>query len=125
MSSVRRFSVSAFALSALLAFATVQPASAQQSQSPAEILGATSTSAIQFAPLAAPFAPALPSFAAETPADAPTAELAVVRAVPSVNLMIIGGAAMIVGSAVGNETGRIMIAGGAVTALIGLFHYLS
>ena len=42
----------------------------------------------------------------------------------SVALMIVGGAGLVAGSLINGDTGTIIMAGGAVAGLIGLFHYL-
>ena len=42
----------------------------------------------------------------------------------SVALMIVGGAGMIVGSLIEGDTGTIIMAGGGVIGLVGLFEYL-
>ena len=42
----------------------------------------------------------------------------------SVTLMIVGGAGMIVGSLINGDTGTIIMAGGGVIGLVGLFQYL-
>ena len=72
------------------------------------------------------------------PSDVPTTiDLAVSRSVTAllplamerqsqnVALMIVGGAAMIVGSAVAGDTGTVVIAVGGVLGLVGLFRYLN
>lgn len=41
-----------------------------------------------------------------------------------VALMIVGGAALVIGALIGNDVGTIFMIGGAVTFLIGLFQYL-
>lgn len=51
--------------------------------------------------------------------------LAMERQSRNVALMIVGGAAMIVGSAVAGDTGTIVIAGGGILGLVGLFRYLN
>jgi cystathionine beta-lyase family protein involved in aluminum resistance len=42
----------------------------------------------------------------------------------SVALMIVGGAGMIVGSLIDGDTGTIIMVGGGVIGLVGLFQYL-
>ena len=42
----------------------------------------------------------------------------------SIALMIVGGAGMIVGSLIHGDTGTIIMAGGGVIGLVGLFNYL-
>jgi hypothetical protein len=39
-------------------------------------------------------------------------------------MMIVGGVALLVGAAVGGESGNIIMVGGAVIGLFGLWHYL-
>ena len=43
------------------------------------------------------------------------------RGVP---MMIVGGAAMVVGAVVGGDSGNIIMVGGAVIGLVGLWNYL-
>jgi hypothetical protein len=43
----------------------------------------------------------------------------------STALMIVGGAALLIGSAVGGNSGQILMIGGAVVGLIGLWTYLN
>ena len=43
----------------------------------------------------------------------------------SVALMIVGGAAIVVGAIIGDDVGTIFMVGGAVALLIGLYKYLS
>ncbi len=42
----------------------------------------------------------------------------------SVALMIVGGAGLLVGSIIGGDSGKIIMVGGGVAGLIGLYHYL-
>jgi len=48
----------------------------------------------------------------------------VMRRSQSVAMMIVGGAGMIVGSLIDGDTGTIIMAGGGVVGLVGLYHYL-
>jgi len=62
------------------------------------------------------------------PVTAPAASMAPLPAQGSqsanVALMIVGGAALVVGSVIHGDTGTIIMAGGGVIGLIGLFRYL-
>jgi alanine dehydrogenase len=58
-------------------------------------------------------------------ADVPTvAPMPAMRRSQSVALMIVGGAGMIVGSLIDGDTGTIIMVGGGVIGLVGLFQYL-
>jgi hypothetical protein len=65
-----------------------------------------------------------------TPVTAPAAPAAAMVPMPAgaqsanVALMIVGGAALVVGSVVHGDTGTIIMVGGGVIGLIGLYRYL-
>jgi len=63
-----------------------------------------------------------------TPVTAPAASMVPLPAEDSqstnVALMIVGGAALVVGSVIHGDTGTIVMVGGGVIGLIGLFRYL-
>ena len=69
----------------------------------------TLASAMVIEPTAAPFAAPMPP---------------VMRQSQSVAMMIVGGAALIVGSLIDGDTGTIIMVGGGVVGLVGLFNYL-
>lgn len=109
------------AVAAALAFAA--PLSAQQVPTGAEGV-APMTSAMRAPTPTVTLTPAS-AFEASFTTDAATAPVApVLRRSQSVALMIVGGAGMIVGSLIDGDTGTIIMVGGGVVGLIGLFQYL-
>ena len=122
MSSVHHWS---FAVAAALTFAA--PLSAQFKTSAvgaqAEIVSSTSETA---RPLSL-----VPTFAGDTlyVDSSKSAFVAPVfpgqtRASSAVALMIVGGAALVVGSVIGGDAGTLMMVGGGVLGLVGLYRYL-
>lgn len=69
-------------------------------------------------------APAPVGVRASTSVNAPVALPAPVNTSRNVALMIVGGAALIVGAIVGGRTGTIIMVGGGVIGLLGLWNYL-
>jgi len=109
------------AVAAVLAFAA--PLSAQQIPTGADGV-APMTSAMRAPAPMVTLAPAS-AFEASVATDAATVPLApALRRSQSVALMIVGGAGMIVGSLIDGDTGTIIMVGGGVVGLIGLFQYL-
>jgi len=109
------------AVAAVLAFAV--PLSAQQVPTGEEGV-APFTSAMR-AP--APVVTVIPAWAFEATMATEAATEPVppaMRRSQSVALMIVGGAGMIVGSLIDGDTGTIIMAGGGVIGLVGLFQYL-
>lgn len=123
MSSANRWS--AWTIAIAFAFALAGPVSAQQSSSAPDLFRASTSPVLQTtpAPLQVPtstFAPA-----ADNTELVPTVALApVMPRSQSVALMIVGGAGLIVGSILDGDSGDIVMVGGAVAGLIGLYHYL-
>lgn len=113
------------AVAAALAFAA--PVGAQQV--PAGDVGiAPITSSMQAVAPVLTLAPVLAiestiaSESTTTPSPAPIPP--VMRRSQSIALMIVGGAGMIVGSLIHGDTGTIIMVGGGVIGLVGLFQYL-
>ncbi len=124
MSSTSRLSL---AVAAALALAV--PVSAQQS-APADAALAPLTSAMR---VTAPAISLIPMGESATlavrvtestvaPSMAPLP--APMRRSQSVALMIVGGAGLIVGSLIDGDTGTIIMVGGGIMGLVGLFNYL-
>lgn len=120
MSSIHRWS---FAVVAALALAA--PLSAQLNTPPdreqAPIVVST--------PVTAPglsFTPTLVDARAFVPVEEPTFAAPVPGTTESENvaMMIVGGAALVVGSVIGGDAGTIMMVGGGVIGLVGLYRYL-
>ena len=115
-----------FAVAAVLAFAA--PIAAQEvafadaaHESAVEVPG--TVSAIVPGPTAAGAALMVPL--AVTSFDAVPAVLAMQeRASHNVALMIVGGAGLVVGSLVGGDAGTVIMIGGGVVLLVGLYRYL-
>lgn len=122
-----------FAVGAALVLAA--PASAQQAV-PANAVVVPATSAVQVTTPTAPtpvlsLAPTSESVALRvftTPVRAPAASLAPLPAQggqsTNVAMMIVGGAGLVVGSLIDGDAGTIIMVGGGVVGLIGLFRYL-
>lgn len=72
----------------------------------------------------APVAPAPIAVRASASVNAPLAAPAPVATSRNVALMVVGGAALIVGAIIGGRTGTIVMVGGGVIGLIGLWNYL-
>ena len=107
------------------AFAFASPVLAQEAR--VGNTGPASMAAVA-APMAVP-TPFVPTLGSTVEAEAPANRFltAVPAAMPrsqSVALMIVGGAGLIVGSVVHGDTGTIIMAGGAVVGLVGLYNYL-
>lgn len=79
--------------------------------------------AAHFGPTAASVALMLPSSSVSFDAT-PAATVLRQRTTNNVALMIVGGTALIVGSVVGGDSGTIIMVGGGVVGLIGLYRYL-
>jgi len=111
-------------LIAVLALAT--PAAAQQIPT-ADPAGAPMTSAMRAMAPVVSLEPATP-FESVAVTGTATALLATpapaMRRSQSVALMIVGGAGMIVGSLIDGDSGTIIMVGGGVLGLVGLFQYL-
>ncbi len=111
---------------AALTLAVTLPCSAQQITSGDQDQGLPLLTSSLRAP-----APTLPSTVPTTAIDDEVARsvtalpAAMQRQGRNVTMMIVGAAAMIVGSAIGGDTGTIVIAGGGVLGLVGLFRYLN
>lgn len=124
MSNAHRWFI---ALGAALAFAA--PLSAQQ-DARGEAGPVPASSKLLVTPSALSFAPKV-EFAALNPRTASVADTAAIvlllpqaRQSENVALMIVGGAAMVVGAVIGGDAGTIVMIGGGVAGLIGLFRYL-
>jgi hypothetical protein len=122
MSRSYRWSI---AVAAALAFAA--PVSAQQVPTGDTGVAPITASMRAIAPVVS-VAP-VPAFgsaiAAETSTAPSTAPVPpAMRRSQSVALMIVGGAGMIVGSLIDGDTGTIIMVGGGVIGLVGLFQYL-
>jgi hypothetical protein len=123
MSFIHRWSLT---VAAALALAT--PASAQwkpvANAAPVPHVAAAfaATSGPELAPMQSSTTPALeasvPSFVAP---PLPGVE----RTSTDVALMIVGGAALILGSVIGDDAGAMMMVGGGVVGLVGLYQYLT
>jgi hypothetical protein len=107
------------------------PMSAQQAvPANAGVAPAVSTAQVTASTSALALAPTQPSLAlsvAFTPLPAPAA----IAPLPAqggqsanVALMVVGGAALVIGSVIHGDTGTIVMVGGGVIGLIGLFRYL-
>ncbi len=72
----------------------------------------------------APLAPAPVAVRAHAPSSALFAAPAPSPTPRSTSLMIVGGAALIVGAVVGGRSGTIIMVGGGVIGLVGLWKYL-
>ncbi len=118
MSSAHRWSAGALALVAAIAVAA--PASAQQRPSGDEGVALMNSSMRAIAPTVL-LAPVLVGELANAPT---VAAMPAMRRSQSVALMIVGGAGLIVGSLIDGDTGTIIMAGGGVVGLVGLFQYL-
>ena len=59
-----------------------------------------------------------------TPAVAPTMAVAMPASRENVAWMVVGGAALVVGTIIGGDTGTVVMVGGAAVGLIGLYRYL-
>jgi len=120
------------ALGAALVFAV--PASAQQAASAsASVVPAVSAVQVTAPAPAFSLAPTRASAALSlrvTPDAAPAAPAAAMVPMPAggqsenVALMIVGGAALVVGSVIHGDTGTIVMVSGGVIGLIGLYRYL-
>jgi hypothetical protein len=123
MSFIHRWSLT---VAAALALAT--PVSAQwkpvANAAPVAHVAAAfaATSGPELAPMQSSMTPALeasvPSFVAP---PLPGVE----RTSTDVALMIVGGAALILGSVIGDDAGAMMMVGGGVVGLVGLYQYLT
>jgi len=102
-------------------FALAAPASAQQRTS-GDVGVAPITSSMRATAPVVTLAPVIATESTTAPAIAPLP--APLRQSQSVALMIVGGAGMIVGSLIDGDTGTIIMVGGGVLGLIGLFQYL-
>ena len=120
MWSAVRWSLAAAAVT--LAFAV--PASAQQRPTGDGGLALLTSSMRAEAPVLLSDAPALAFESAMSTSTAPL-PVAMERQSQNVVLMIVGGAAMVVGSLISGDTGTIVMAGGGVLVLVGLFRYLN
>ena len=117
MSHNHRWSI---AIAAALLFAA--PASAQQI--PTGDVGVAPITASMRA--AEPVFTLAPTLAFESSAAVPAAPVPpAMRQSQSVALMIVGVAGMVVGSLIDGDTGTIIMVGGGVAGLIGLFQYLN
>jgi hypothetical protein len=119
MSFSHRWFAGALALAAAIAVAA--PISAQQRPSSPE--GVTALTV----PIPAATASSnsiLLRLATESSTNPTAAPLPPMRESQSVALMIVGGAGMIVGSLIDGDTGTIIMVGGGVIGLVGLFQYL-
>lgn len=118
MSRISRWSM---AVAAALAFAA--PLSAQRIPA-ADVFAAPLTASMRA------LAPAVSLGSATLVESAATREAFIDAAPPalrrsqSVALMIVGGAGLIVGSLIDGDTGTIIMVGGGVAGLVGLFQYL-
>ena len=134
MSRIRSLTT-AFAVLALVA-SVGAPVHAQDTTAASSLVAvaADSTPATDSASPVAPAAltAAAPTFMTASPiamravvrTDAPVLPMMREPTSRSVALMIVGGAALIVGSVVGGDSGNIMMVGGGVIGLIGLWNYL-
>ena len=126
MSSAYRWSIAVVATLALAA-----PVSAQQKASGAADLAPFTSSLIISSPITSSVRATPPAFSL-APTTATESTVALFMALPqtparqseNVAMMIVGGAAMIVGSVIGGDTGTIVMVGGGAVGLIGLFRYL-
>jgi hypothetical protein len=118
MSSAHRWSAAVLALVATMAVAA--PVSAQQRPSGDEGAAPLTSSMRAMAPTLS-LVPVMVSESANAP---PVAPMPAMRRSQSVALMIVGGAGMIVGSLIDGDTGTIIMVGGGVIGLVGLFQYL-
>jgi len=118
MSSVHRWSAGLLALATAAAFAA--PASGQQrpTTDPGVALLTAPT------PVLAPATPFAPVLVTESATSLPIAPVPAMSEKQSVALMIVGGAALIVGALVDGDAGTIIMVAGGVTGLIGLYQYL-
>jgi hypothetical protein len=116
----RRFRWS-IAVGAALAFAA--PASAQQVPT-GDVGVAPITSAMRVVEPVVSLEPVTAFASVETTENSTAPVPPVLRRSQSVALMIVGGAGMIVGSLIDGDTGTIIMVGGGVVGLIGLFQYL-
>lgn len=132
MSRIRSLAT-AFAVLALIA-SVGAPVHAQDTTSVSAIAAIDSTPATSPALSGAPVAltataPTFmtPSSLAMRPVEHSDAPVLLMMREPtsrSVALMIVGGAGVVVGSVVGGDSGRILVVGGAVVGLVGLWNYL-
>lgn len=122
MSSIHRWFLP---VAAALALAT--PVSAQWKPVDASQVGHTSPTAVETpAPeLAATSGNYMSAVEASVPAFVAPPLPGVERTSRDVALMIVGGAALILGAVIGDDAGAIMMVGGSVVGLVGLYQYLT
>lgn len=101
-----------------LATRAVAPGATQSRESSADTLALDSTGHSSVA-VQAPVA--LQAMVTASPSPVPFQRS---RSSRSVAMMVVGGAALIVGSVVGGDSGTIIMVGGGVVGLIGLWNYL-